>query len=141
VTFVENGANLPQALYGQGVTPRTSLASSSTNVFNVRRDVPEQGLIYIWFYNDDDEAVSFQAEVNSLPISEPYLLDSWTGQRVQVSSCHMREDRMVVDISLEPQDSVILAFEHSYHARTLSSDDASKMLQSTALCRESSIGG
>jgi hypothetical protein len=52
----------------------------------------------------------------------------------------MREDCMVVDISLQSQDTLILACEHSYHARTLSSDDASEMLQTAALCRESSTG-
>lgn len=120
------------------MTPRTALSLGSPNVFNVRRDVSEQGLTYIWFYNDRNKAVSFQAEVNSLPISETY---SWTGQHVEISSYRMREDCMVVDISLEPQDTMILAFEHSYHAGTLSSNDASKMLQTTALCQESSTRG
>lgn len=131
VTFVHDEVNLPRALYDQGLTPRTSLSSSSQNIYNVRRDVSEQGLTYVWFYNDDDKAVNFQAEVKSLPISEPYFLDSWTGQRVEPSSYQMRGESLIVDISLEAQDTVILVLERSNHEDTPVHDGGSPSVQTS----------
>ena len=129
VTFVHSEAGLIHALYDQGVAPRTSLFSGSQNVYNVRHNVSEQSLAYVWFYNNDNETVSFQARVELLPPSKPYFLDSWTGLRTELSSYETRDESMVVDISLAPQDTVILAFEYSNHAVTSLSDDASPFSQ------------
>jgi hypothetical protein len=127
VNFVRSEERLLDALHDQGVAPRTSLSSDSRNVHNVRRNVSEEGLAYIWFYNDDNKTASFQTRVESLPSSKPYFLDSWTGLRTKVSSYEIRDESMVVDISLAPQDTVILAFEYSNHTVTSLSDDASPL--------------
>ena len=141
VTFVNSETDLPKALYDQELIPRTSLSSSSQNVYNVRRDVSEQGLTYVWFYNDDNKAVNFQAKVKSLPRAKPYLLDSWTGQRVEVSSYRIEGELLVVDISLEAQDTVILVLECSDYAGSSVSDDGLPSLQTSIPRHDLSNGG
>lgn len=106
VKTVDSCAEALDALTELGVAPRAENVESNHKILTTMRKADDAAYLYAYNYMyEDEEAYTGQIAVEGT--YQPYILDTWSGEVTKVSDAYVEEGKTILNIDIEPGESVL----------------------------------
>ncbi|EXF81412.1 hypothetical protein CFIO01_01074 [Colletotrichum fioriniae PJ7] len=119
VTVLASAEDLPAALAALNIRPRVSFLEESTTDkwYSFSRSIEDAEVVFL--YNDGENSTTTNVSFLDMAGGTPYVLDAWTGSASPLLQYTVEENKIVVPVTLAPNQTAILVFFN----HTSSADD------------------